>query len=153
MLEQILGSTMTKKSTSIPDGFHTVTPYLVVRGGSKALDFYKKAFGAEVVELHETEDGLVFHARFKIGDSFIMLSDEFPPSQGCGMAAPQFSNSPSVAIHLYVEDVDSVFNQAVKAGAKAVMPVEDMFWGDRYGQLDDPFGHRWSIATHKEDHD
>lgn len=139
------------KVEPIPSGFHTITPYLTVRGGNQALDFYKKAFGAEVLEHHNTPDGKVMHALFRIGDSNVMLSDEYPPEQGCGMVAPSAATGVSVAIHLYVKDVDSTFNQAVKAGAKVILPVEDMFWGDRYGQLEDPFGHRWAVSTHKED--
>lgn len=143
--------TAPKTTKAIPPGFHTVTPYLVVKGGSKALEFYKKAFGAQVLEMHPMEDGKIMHSLFKVGDSNIMLSDEFPPPQGCGMLSPSSAKGISVALHLYVEDVDAWFDKAVKAGAKSVMPVADTFWGDRYGQLDDPFGHRWSISTHKED--
>jgi PhnB protein len=142
---------MPKKAKPIPDGYHTVTPYLVVKDGSKALEFYKKAFNAQEMERHDMPDGKVMHATFKIGDSIVMLSDEFPPPQGCGMMAPPAAKGLSMMLHLYVEDVDTSFNRALKAGAKTIRPVEDTFWGDRYGQLEDPFGHRWSISTHKED--
>jgi PhnB protein len=134
----------------IPDGSHSITPHLVVKGASEAIEFYKKAFGAE--ELCRMPfpgpDGQVRigHAALKIGDSQLFLADEFPDY---GSVGPQ-GNSP-VTIHLYVTDTDAVFNKAVEAGAKAAMPPADMFWGDRYGKLVDPFGHHWSIATHKED--
>lgn len=142
---------MPKKVKPIPEGYHSVTPYLVVKNGSKALEFYKKAFQAQELERHDMPNGKVMHATFKIGDSIIMLSDEFPPPQSCGMVAPPSAKGLSMMLHLYVEDVDTSFNRAVKAGAKTIRPVEDTFWGDRYGQLEDPFGHRWSISTHKED--
>lgn len=126
---------------------NTVTPYLVVKQGAKAIEYYQKVFDAKVVEQHDTEDGKLMHAQLQIGNSMIMLSDEFPEPQGCGMVAPSASKGTSMLLHLYVNDVDTLFNKAVKAGAKVIMPVEDMFWGDRYGQLEDPFGHRWSLAT------
>lgn len=133
--------------SKIPNGFHTLTPYIVVKQAPQAIEFYKKAFGAKLIEKHDTEDGKVMHAQLQIGDSMLMLSDEFPEPQGCGMAAPATSKGIAVALHLYVDDVDTVFKKAVQAGAKVVMPVEDQFWGDRFGQLEDPFGHRWSLAT------
>jgi PhnB protein len=130
----------------IPEGSRTVTPHLVVKGAAKAIDFYADAFGA--VEHHRmgAPGGLVGHAQIQIGDSLLFLADEFP-----GSPSPIKLKGTPVTIHLYVEDVDATFARAVKAGAKVKMPVMDMFWGDRYGQVVDPFGHSWSIATHKED--
>lgn len=131
----------------IPEGHHSVTPALTVRGADKAIEFYKKAFGAQEIVRMPSPDGKIAHAELKIGDSSIMLGEEFP-----GMsAAPSGSSLPSSYLYLYVADVDSVFNSAVAAGARADMPVQDMFWGDRYGKLTDPFGHAWGVATHKED--
>lgn len=135
---------------AIPDGYHSVTPFLSIKDAEKAIKFYQKAFGAKVIELHKTPDGKVMHSVIKIGTSLMMIADEFPES-GCGMASPATLNGTSVGLHLYVEDVDATFNQAVSAGATINRPVQDMFWGDRYGQLQDPFGHRWSISTHKFD--
>lgn len=131
----------------IPVGFRTVTPALIVKGAAEAIEFYKKAFRATEVRRHEM-GGHIGHAEIKIGDSLIMLSDEFPQM---GAVGPRSIGGTPVSLYLYVEDVDAVFRQAMAAGAKAVMPVEDMFWGDRYGLLEDPFGHRWSVATHKKD--
>jgi len=149
---------MTPKTKPIPDGFHTLTPHLVVREAAKAIEFYKKAFGAEVKGVLNGPDGKsIMHASLKIGDSFLMLNDEFPPfdnAQGFQewkCLSPQSVGGSSVTIHLYVEDVDAVYNRAVSVGATATMPVMDAFWGDRYGKLLDPFGHEWSIAIHKED--
>lgn len=132
----------------MPDDPHkqSLTPYIVVKDGPKAIAFYMNAFGAKVLERHDTEDHKIMHARLKIGDSLLMLSDEFPEPHGCGMAAPT-SGKAACVLHLYVDDVDAVFARALELGAKTIMPVDDMFWGDRYGQLEDPFGHRWSIAT------
>lgn len=139
------------KVQPIREGFHTVTPHLTVKDGTQAITFYKEAFGAKLLEHNNTPDGKVIHALLRIGNSNVMLSDEYPAEQGCGTVAPQSAKGTSVVIHLCVEDVDSTFNQAIKAGAKVIQPVDNMFWGDRYGQLEDPFGHRWSISTHKED--
>ena len=140
---------MPKARSPIPDGFHTVTPYLVVKGADKAIDFYKNAFGAkETCRSTCEQSGRVLNAQLRIGDSTIMLNDEFP-EQGCLAPAP--GSSPPVTIHMYVHDVDAVFNKAVRAGATAVMPVSDTFWGDRFGQLKDPFGHNWSVASRIED--
>lgn len=136
------------KAKPIPEGFHTITPHLVVRDASRALDFYKQAFGAEVKRVHRTEDGKITHASLKVGDSMLMLSDEFP---GSSVHAPQPGAGGSVTVHIYIENADEIFNRATAAGAKVVMPMMDAFWGDRYGQLEDPFGHRWSVAVHKED--
>jgi uncharacterized glyoxalase superfamily protein PhnB len=140
---------MSKNVPAIPQGFHTVTPYLIVKGAAAAIEFYERAFGADVVARQDCEQsGLVLNAKLAIGDSIIMISDELPAHGCCG---PRPDEQPPVTIHLYVEDVDAAFDRAVKAGAEPVMPVSDVFWGDRYGQLRDPFHHSWSIATHIED--
>ncbi len=139
---------MGSQAKPVPEGFHTVTPYLVVRDAAKAIEFYENAFEAEELFRLEGPPGKISHAEIKIGDSIIMLSDEVP-SGDC--RSPESLGGTAVNILLYVEDVDRVFNHAVSAGAKISMPVADMFWGDRYGQVIDPFGHSWSLATHKED--
>jgi PhnB protein len=131
-----------------PEGMHSVTPHLVCAGASEAIDFYKEAFGATEVSRLPGPDGRLMHASIRIGDSIIMLVDEMPE---WGSLGPLALKGSSVVIHLYVDDVDSFSEQAVTAGAKVVLPVQDMFWGDRYGQLQDPFGHRWSVATHVRD--
>jgi PhnB protein len=132
----------------IPDGMHTLTPHLVCANASDAIAFYTKAFNA--VELHRlpAANGKLMHAAMKIGDSVFMMMDEAPQ---WGALGPKALKGTSVTIHIYVEDVDAVFKQAVDAGATVIMPVSEMFWGDRYGQVEDPFGHRWSIATHTRD--
>ncbi len=131
----------------IPDGYHAITPSIICRNAAAAIDFYKKAFGAKEIMRMDGPGGTITHAELKIGDSAIMLSDEFP-----GRAvAPNASALPSSSLFLYVTDADATFKQAVDAGAKATMPMMDMFWGDRYGNVVDPFGHHWGIATHKED--
>jgi PhnB protein len=130
----------------VPDRFHTVTPHLVIDGAGKAIDFYKKAFGAEEIRRMPGPGGKVMHAEIMIGDSMVMLCDEFPDY---GSLGPKGSSP--VTIHLYVADVDKLYERAVAAGAKAVMPPMDAMWGDRYGKLTDPFDHNWSLATHKED--
>jgi uncharacterized glyoxalase superfamily protein PhnB len=132
----------------IPEGTHTVTPHLVIRGAAKAIDFYTRAFGAREHYRMPMPDGGVAHAELQIGDSLIYLADESP--QGAGRA-PRSATSSSVVIHLYVEDADASIQRAAGAGATVTMPAMDMFWGDRFGQVRDPFGHLWSIATHKED--
>lgn len=137
---------MPAKVQAIPPGYHSVTPYLVVRDGARAIDFYKQSFGATEIARMGTPDGKIAHAELKIGDSMIMLSDEM-----MGNRSPESLGGSPVSIFLYIENVDSVFNQAVKAGAKSDMPPADMFWGDRYGKLTDPFGHVWGLATHIED--
>ena len=139
---------MSTKAKAVPEGFHTITPYLVIRDAAKAVEFYKRAFGAEVRGIHYTPDGKIMNADLKIGDSIVLMSEEFPDMK---VLSPQSLGGSSVTIHIYAENVDAKFKQAVSAGATVVMPVMDMFWGDRYGQLADPFGHRWSIATHVED--
>ena len=133
---------------AIPDGYRTATPYLIVKGAAEAIEFYKRAFGA--TEMLRTADpqGRVGHAEIKIGDSVIMLADEHP---AMGYRSPRSLGGSSVSILLYLEDVDAVFERAVKAGAKAQRPVMDQFYGDRSGTLEDPFGHMWTVATHVED--
>jgi PhnB protein len=143
------GKDMSSRVKPIPSGFHTLTPHLIVKGASQAIEFYKKAFGAEEIVRMPGPDGKsVMHADLKIGDSHLFLVDEFP-EMGC--RGPQSVGATAVTIHMYVEDVDEAFGKAVAAGAQVRMPLEDMFWGDRYGKLADPFGHEWSLATHKED--
>ena len=138
---------MATKVKPIPDGYHTVTPYLIVNDGAAALDFYKRAFGATEL-LRMEHAGKIGHAEIKIGNSPVMLADEFPEM---GAKSPASIGGTPVTIHLYVEDVDKVFAQAIAAGAKETRPVKDQFYGDRAGQIEDPFGHKWYIATHKED--
>ena len=141
---------MPAKAKPIPDGFHAITPHMVVRDCPKAIEFYKKAFGAEEVMRHLGPDGkLIMHAQLKIGDSIFMMCDEFPQMQR--YISPTSLKGTTIALHLYVKDVDSAFQRAVNAGATVSMPVMDTFWGDRYGRVTDPFGHEWSFATHKED--
>ena len=132
----------------IPAGHHTVTPYLAIKDAVRALEFYKKAFGATEVYKLIMPDGRLGHAEIHLGDSLIMLADEFPEYGG---KAPQTLGGSPVSIHLYVEDVDAFCQKAVAAGAKQRKPVTDQFYGDRSGQLEDPFGHLWWVATHKED--
>jgi PhnB protein len=132
----------------IPEGYHSVTPYLTVRDAARAIEFYKNAFGAKEKGVMKGPGGKVMHAELVIGDSIIMLADEFPEF---GSLSPQSVGGSASGLHIYTEDVDSSFDRAVKAGARVEMPVADMFWGDRYGKLQDPFGHKWSIGTHKAD--
>jgi PhnB protein len=132
----------------IPEGYHTLTPFLTVRDAIRAIEFYKQAFGAEERGIAKGPDGKVMHAELKIGDSIIMLSDEFPDF---GAVSPLSSGGAGMGLHIYVDNVDGAFDRAVKAGAQVEMPVSDQFWGDRYGKLKDPFGHKWSIATHTKD--
>ncbi|HXS52140.1 MAG TPA: VOC family protein [Usitatibacter sp.] len=133
------------KVDPIPQGFHTVTPHLIVAGAAQAIEFYKKAFGAVEEARIAAADGKLVHARIRIGDSPVMLMDEAPP---CGALGPRTIRGTPVAIHLYVRDADAVAASAEEAGAKVVMPVSEQFWGDRYGVVEDPYGHQWSIATH-----
>jgi len=131
----------------IPEGYHSVTPYLIVDDASAAIDFYKRAFGA--AELFRLPMGdKIGHAEIKVGDSHVMLADEFPDM---GHLGPKSRGGTTVSLLLYVDDVDSAFGKAVSAGAKEERPVTDQFWGDRMGTLSDPFGHQWSLATHTED--
>jgi PhnB protein len=141
---------MMKSSTKpIPDGFNTLTPHLVVKGAAKAIEFYKKAFGAEEMKRMPGPDGKsLIHADLKIGNSRLLLVDEFP-EMDC--RSPQSIGGSPVTIHMFVKDVDATFERALAAGGEVRMPLADQFWGDRYGVLKDPFGHIWSIATHKED--
>ena len=133
----------------IPDGYHTVTPTLTIKGASDAIEFYKKAFGAKEIYRFPGLDGKsIMHAEIKIGDSSIMLCDEMP-QMGC--LSPKSTGGPSGSIYLYVQNSDDVFNKAVSAGAKPRMPMMDAFWGDRFGAIEDPFGHIWTIATRKKD--
>ncbi len=133
---------------AIPEGMHSLTPHLVIDGAADAIAFYKRAFGAVESGRLAGPDGKLMHAMLRIGDSPLMLADEFPQ---WGSVGPQTLKGSPVTIHLYVEDADAVFAQAQAAGATVKMPLQDMFWGDRYGVLDDPFGHHWSIATHVRD--
>jgi uncharacterized glyoxalase superfamily protein PhnB len=132
----------------IPEGMHSLTPHIVCAGAADAIEFYKKAFNAREEGRMPGPDGKLIHAMVRIGDSALMLVDEMPQH---GALGPKSLKGSPVTIHLYVEDVDATVAQAVKAGAKVTMPIADMFWGDRYGQLEDPFGHHWSVATHKRD--
>ena len=139
---------MTPTAKAVPQGFHTLTPHLVVRNADHAIEFYKKAFGAEVIgDIARMPNGKVMHALLRIGDSNLMLNDEMPEM---GALAPG-SGSSSVTIHLYTPDVDALFNRATSAGAQVKMPLADQFWGDRYGVVTDPSGHQWSIAAHVKD--
>ncbi len=139
---------MPKKVKPVPQGYHSATPYLTVSDAAGAIDFYKRAFGAQETMRMDAPGGKIGHAEIKIGDSMIMLGDEMP---GMGNQSPQTLHGTTAGIMLYVEDADKLFNQAVSAGAQVDTPLADMFWGDRYGKLKDPFGHSWAVATHKED--
>jgi PhnB protein len=142
-------STHSKSSAkAVPEGMHTITPHLVCAGAAKAIDFYQRAFGAVEEFRLDTPDGKLMHAMLRIGDSAIMLNDEFPEM---GAVGPQPGRGSPVTIHLSVPDADASFARAVEAGATVKMPLADMFWGDRYGLLEDPFGHSWSVATHLRD--
>jgi len=138
----------TGKVQPIPDGYHSATPYLIVDGAAKALDFYRHAFGAAERMRMPAPGGRVGHAEIIIGDSIIMLADEHPEIGAHGLRA--YGGTP-VSLHLYVPDVDATVQKAVAAGATLVSPVADKFYGDRMGTIDDPFGHRWHVSTHKED--
>ena len=133
---------------SIPDGYHSVTPYLIVNGAVAALDFYKKVFGATELLRFDGPEGKLAHAEIKIGDSVVILADEAPEM---GFRSPKSIGGSPVGIMLYVEDVDEMFQRAVSTGATVMKPVEDQFYGDRSGTLVDPFGHVWTVSTHKED--
>ena len=133
----------------IPTGYHTVTPTLIVRGGKRALEFYKQAFGArELAAMYMPDGETLMHAEIQIGDSRVMLGEESPEM---GAVSPQALNGSPVSLNLYVDNCDAWFQRAVGAGARASSPPADMFWGDRYGKVTDPFGHIWGILTHKED--
>jgi PhnB protein len=139
---------MTSGEQAVPEGYHSVTPYLAVDGAAAAIAFYKKAFGATEVMRMPAPGGKVGHAEIEIGGSRIMLADEYP---GIGFRSPRAYGGTPVGLHLYVADVDAVARQAVAAGAKELRPVKDQFYGDRTGSFEDPFGHVWHIATRKED--
>ncbi len=139
---------MAKQVRPIPKGCRTVTPHLIVRGGVEAIKFYKKAFGAKELMRSAGPGGKIMHAELELGDSHIYVTDEMPEM---GQLSPQGLNGSPVSIALWVENVDKAFAKAVKAGAKVIMPVGDQFWGDRFGMLEDPFGHKWSMSTHIKD--
>ena len=139
---------MAKKAQAIPKGHHTVTPSLFVAGAAKAIDFYKKALGAEEMMRFPAPDGTIMHAQIRIGDSIIMLGDEMPDQGGKG---PKSIGGTPVSFFVYGENVDAAWKRAVDAGAKPVVPLADQFWGDRTGCLEDPFGHQWWLAQHTED--
>jgi uncharacterized glyoxalase superfamily protein PhnB len=132
----------------IPEGMHSLTPHLVCANASEAIEFYKQAFGATELFRMPTPEGKIGHAQIKIGDSVVMLTDETPKQN---MLGPKALKGTPVSLYLYVENADQVFEQAVAAGAAAVAPIADMFWGDRWGLVEDPFGHQWHIATHTRD--
>jgi PhnB protein len=136
-----------RKVAPIPKGYRSITPYLIVTNGKRAIDFYKKAFGAKATICMEHKDGKIGHAELTIGDSKIMLCDEYPEMHAYGPA--HYQGSP-VGMHLYVKDVDAVVKRAVAAGAKLTQPVADQFYGDRCGGVEDPLGHKWYVATHIE---
>ena len=138
-----------KKVQAVPAGYHTVTPYLTVNDGAGALEFYKRAFGARETERMPGPGGKLMHAELRIGDSVVMLSDEFPGMSTC--KAPKSLGGTTGSIFLYLPDVDPAFRKAVDAGCKVLMPLTNMFWGDRFGKLEDPFGNQWTMATHVED--
>jgi PhnB protein len=138
---------MPSKVRPIPEGYHSISPQLTCRDAVRAIEFYKKVFGAKELMRSESPGGKIGHAELQIGDSRIMLNDEFP-----GMATAPNPNAPhAVSLFLYAEDVDAVFNRAVQAGARVDMKLDNQFWGDRYGKFTDPFGHQWGVATHVED--
>ena len=132
----------------IPEGYHSVTPYLIIRGAADAIEFYKKAFGASELFRFPGPDGKIGHAEVQIGNSRIMMADEYPEM---GYNGPQATGGSPVALMIYLDDVDTVFKQAVDAGATVKEALQDKFYGDRMGTVIDPFGHRWHLATHKED--
>ena len=139
---------MPEQVKAVPPGFHTLTPHLVVRKAEQALEFYKNAFGAEVLHVAHMPVGKVMHASLRIGDSMLMLNDEFPDY---GTLSPLSTGGSAVTIHIYTENVDAAFNRALSAGAQVKMPLADQFWGDRYGVVADPFGHKWSLGAHIKD--
>jgi PhnB protein len=137
---------MTKAKKAVPEGYHTVTPVLTLNDARKAIDWYKKALGAEELGVSTGPDGKIMHAELRIGDSKLMVNDPVMGNKG----PKELGGSPA-SLWLYVEDCDALFNRAVKAGGKETMPLGDQFWGDRFGSFNDPFGYSWSVATHKED--
>ena len=142
-------TTVTHSVRPIPEGYHSVTPALLVRGGAQAIDFYTRAFGARELGRMPAPDGQrIWHAELQIGDARLMLADEFPDMGG---HAPESLGGTPVSLHLYVEDADATVQRALDAGATVIQPLMDAFWGDRYGRIKDPFGHEWGVATHIED--
>lgn len=137
---------MAQATKSVPEGYHSITPYLIVKGAARAIDFYIKAFGATEIMRIPGPDGKVMHAELRIGDSVIMLADENGPH-----TSPETVGGTTVALMIYIEDVDGVFARGLSLGAKEMRAVQDQFYGDRSGNLIDPFGHVWTIATHVED--
>ena len=137
---------MAKAAKAVPAGFHTITPQLVLDNAAQAIEFYKKAFGAQEVSRHVDPDGKIMHAHIKIGDSFIMMNDVMMGAKG-----PRGYGGSPASLWLYVDDCDAVFKQAIEAGGTEKKAVQDQFYGDRSGTLEDPFGHIWTVATHKED--
>ncbi len=137
-----------KKVLAIPKGYHSITPYLIVNNAANAIDFYKKIFGAKEVMRMQQPGGKVAHAELKVGDAKFMLADEHPEMNA---HSPQAYGGSPVSIHLYVKDVDTIFARAISAGAKLIRPVDNMFYGDRCGTLEDPYGHKWHVSTHIED--
>ncbi len=144
------GLNMASSVKPVPEGYHTITPHLVVKNASEAIAFYEKALGAVEIRRMPCPDGRLMHAEVQIGDSRLFLCDDFPEYGSCAVA-PQGQEPSPMTIHMFVEDVDARFQQAVDAGAVVEMPPQNMFWGDRYGRFVDPFGHHWSIASHLED--
>ena len=138
---------MPTKARPIPEGYHTITPQLTCRDAARAIEFYKKVFSARELSRAAGPDGKIMHAELQIGDSRVMLNDEFPGVA----AAPNPSGPQSNSLFIYNEDVDSLFNRAVREGCRVDMPLDNQFWGDRYGKFTDPFGHHWAVATHVED--
>jgi len=139
---------MAGKAKSIPDGYHSITPYLIVKGAAAAIDFYRQAFGATEIMRMPMPDGRIGHAELRIGDSFVMLADEFPEAEAI---SPNTLGGTTVGLMIYVEDAYAVFNKAVSLGAKVKKPIADQFYGDRNGTLEDAWGHKWTISTHVED--
>ncbi len=139
---------MRDKAKAVPEGYHTATPYLILKDAASAIEFYKEVFGATELSRMEMPDGRIGHAEIEIGDSRIMIADEYPEM---GIPSPQSLGGSAVIIHLYVEDVDALVERMTNAGSKLLIPVADQFYGDRAGKLADPFGHVWIIATHKKD--
>jgi uncharacterized glyoxalase superfamily protein PhnB len=139
---------MPDKAKAVPAGFHTLTPHITVRDADKALEFYKRAFGAEVLNVARMPNGKVMHAAVQIGDSKLLLNEESPEY---GALSPLSTGGTGVVLHIYLENVDAAFDRAVSAGAEVKMPLMDQFWGDRYGVVADPYGHKWSLATHIKD--
>ena len=131
------------KKAPIPPGFRTITPYLAINGAAAAIDWYKKAFGAKELARDAIPDGKIMNARIRIGDSIVMLSDTFP---GGGPQSPDMLGNSPVTLHIYTSNIEKIWQQAVDAGAKVTMPLDNQFWGERYGQLTDPYGHHWSLS-------